>query len=107
MTLLVKIAGLQTSFVTLDEVIKVTSRRVNALENVVIPRIEWVIDYIKRELEEEEREDFFRRKKVQDSKKRRLEKERIQREAENLPEPESVLDVDEFGFQQKDEDIIF
>jgi V-type H+-transporting ATPase subunit D len=37
---LVQLAGLQTSFITLDEVIKVTSRRVNALENVVIPFIQ-------------------------------------------------------------------
>ena len=53
--LLIQIAGLQTSFVTLDEVIKVSSRRVNALENVVIPRIEGFIEYIKRELDNQDR----------------------------------------------------
>ena len=36
---LIDIASLQTQFITLDEVIKVTNRRVNALEYVVIPRI--------------------------------------------------------------------
>lgn len=36
-------------------VIKVTNRRVNALENVTIPRMETVISYINRELDELER----------------------------------------------------
>ena len=36
---LVQLASLQTSFVILDEAIKVTNRRVNALDSVVIPKI--------------------------------------------------------------------
>ncbi|GLE04979.1 hypothetical protein PINS_up013963 [Pythium insidiosum] len=65
---LVKLASLQTSFMTLDEALKVTNRRVNALDNVTIPRIERTIDYIVRELDELEREDFVRIKKVQANK---------------------------------------
>jgi V-type H+-transporting ATPase subunit D len=65
---LVKLASLQTSFMTLDEALKVTNRRVNALDNVTIPRIEKTIDYITRELDELEREDFVRIKKVQANK---------------------------------------
>ncbi|OQS02650.1 H - or Na -translocating F-type, V-type and A-type ATPase (F-ATPase) Superfamily [Thraustotheca clavata] len=65
---LVKLASLQTSFVTLDEALKVTNRRVNALDNVTIPRIDKIIDYISRELDELEREDFVRIKKVQANK---------------------------------------
>lgn len=63
--LLVELASLQTSFLTLDEAIKTTNRRVNALENVVKPRLENTITYIKGELDELEREDFFRLKKIQ------------------------------------------
>jgi V-type H+-transporting ATPase subunit D len=66
---LIEIATLQTKFVTLDEVIQVTNRRVNALEFVVIPRIDFTINYIEKELDEESREDFFRLKRVTDNKK--------------------------------------
>ncbi|KAL7057069.1 hypothetical protein AAHC03_019251 [Spirometra sp. Aus1] len=68
--LLVNLASLQTSFVTLDGVIKVTNRRVNAIEHVIIPRVERTIQYIIQELDEREREEFFRLKKVQEKKKR-------------------------------------
>merc|ERR1712077_171496 len=76
--LLVELASLQTSFVTLDEVIKTTNRRVNAIEHVVIPKIQRTLDYIISELDELEREEFFRLKKVQDKKK----KERARKEEE-------------------------
>jgi len=66
---LVQLATLQTSFVILDEAIKVTSRRVNALDTVVIPRIGNTVEYIKSELDELEREEFFRLKRSQDKKK--------------------------------------
>lgn len=73
---LVELASLQTSFVTLDEAIKTTNRRVNALENVVKPRLENTIIYIKGELDELEREDFFRLKKIQGYKKREIERQK-------------------------------
>ena len=62
--MLVKLASLQTSFHTLDEALKVTNRRVNALEHVVVPRMENTVAYIEKELDEMEREEFFRLKKV-------------------------------------------
>jgi len=61
---LVRLASLQTTFMTLDEVIKVTNRRVNAIEYVIKPKIENTIAYILEELDEMEREEFFRLKKV-------------------------------------------
>jgi V-type H+-transporting ATPase subunit D len=65
---LVKVASLQTSFLAMDEALKVTNRRVNALENVTIPRIETTINYINRELDELEREDFTRLKMLKKKK---------------------------------------
>lgn len=60
----IDIASLQTSFLTLDEVIKVTNRRVNALEHIVIPRFQSVVQYIIQELDEQAREEKFTMKKV-------------------------------------------
>ena len=45
--LLVELASLQTAFLTLDEAIKTTNRRVNALDSVVKPMLENTIAYIK------------------------------------------------------------
>ena len=57
---LVELASLQTAFMILDEVIRATNRRVNAIEHVVIPRLENTIKYITSELDEMDREEFFR-----------------------------------------------
>lgn len=65
---LIIVATLQTQFVTLDEVIQKTNRRVNALEYVLIPRITETITYIEGELEEESREERLRLKRVCDQK---------------------------------------
>jgi len=79
---LVQLATLQTSFTILDEAIKVTSRRVNALDTVVIPRIGNTVEYIKSELDELEREEFFRLKRSQDKKKAEIAKKKVEKEAE-------------------------
>ena len=68
---IIRLSSLQTSFLSLDEAIKVTNRRVNALDNVVIPGILQTIAYIETELDELEREDTFRLKKVLQVKKKK------------------------------------
>ncbi|MEM2896214.1 MAG: V-type ATP synthase subunit D [Candidatus Bathyarchaeia archaeon] len=55
----------------LGEAIAATKRRVNCLEYVIIPRIASTIKYIQIHLEEREREDLFRLKRI----KKRLGKE--------------------------------
>jgi V-type H+-transporting ATPase subunit D len=57
---LVELASLQAAFMILDEVIRATNRRVNAIEHVVIPRLENTIKYVISELDEMDREEFFR-----------------------------------------------
>lgn len=104
---LIDLASLQTSFITLDEVIKITNRRVNAIEHVIIPKIENTVRYIISELDELEREEFFRLKKVQEKNKRvKAEQEKIRQElkekGEYVPDqPKSLLD------DEVDEDILF
>jgi len=83
---LVHLATLQTSFVILDQAIKVTSRRVNALDTVVIPRITNTVAYIKSELDELEREEFFRLKRSQDKKKKLLKQKEKEKKAKAAEE---------------------
>lgn len=83
---LLNLASLQTAFHILEEVIQVTNRRVNALEYVILPKTENTINYITSELDEQDREEFFRLKKVQAKKKNR--------EAERLLEEEAEGDLE-------------
>eukprot|EP00879_Flechtneria_rotunda_P027192 GHRR01029071.1.p2 GENE.GHRR01029071.1~~GHRR01029071.1.p2 ORF type:complete len:268 (+),score=106.48 GHRR01029071.1:445-1248(+) len=94
--LLVQLANLQTAFMTLDAALKVTNRRVNALENVVKPKIENTISYIKGELDELEREEFFRLKKVQKNKQKVAAREAAEKEARAA----DAAEVYDNGFMQ-------
>ena len=104
---------------TIERVIKVTNRRVNALEFVIIPQIETTIKWIEGELDELDREDFYRLKCVQDKKKEAKEEEMAELKAkmtenkdkgdEEETEPnEDLLKEDQWdGEDEDDEDIIF
>ena len=62
--LLVELAAVETRLRRLGDEIKATSRRVNALDNVFLPRLDDDMRRIATTLEEREREDVFRLKRV-------------------------------------------
>eukprot|EP01036_Dinobryon_divergens_P035251 gene35251-45649_t len=113
---LIKIASLQTSFLAMDEALKVTNRRVNALENVTLPKIMTTISYINRELDELEREDFTRLKMVKKKKEEHHKEEEAEKLAATLAAaalqeggrvPKAVKTVAALADEYDDEDIVF
>ncbi|KAF3158155.1 H(+)-transporting V1 sector ATPase subunit D [Orbilia oligospora] len=109
---LVELASLQTAFVILDDVIKIVNRRVAAIEHVIIPRTENTIKYINSELDELDREEFYRLKKVKNNKKKALDEAEAERaklkeqESEQLTisgsdEPADIL------ADEEEKDVIF
>ncbi|KNG47040.1 vacuolar ATP synthase subunit D [Stemphylium lycopersici] len=127
---LVELASLQTAFVILDEVIKVVNRRVNAMwvssaskqiptltstsEHVIIPRTENTIKYINSELDELDREEFFRLKKVSNKKRNDAAEEEAARVAKKQEAQETETEARHDAVESKDmlgdednEDVIF
>lgn len=113
---LIKIASLQTSFIAMDEALKVTNRRVNALENVTLPKILQTIAYINRELDELEREDFTRLKLVKKKKELAIKEEEAEKKAQKLEEEASmetksdsdlVQSTASLLLDQEDDDVVF
>ena len=88
-----EIASLQTSYLAIDESLKITNRRVNALEYIVIPKITYTINYIKTELDEREKEDKYKIKKVIKYKQKHKEEEEAQRELEKKMGGEKEEDI--------------
>ena len=105
-SLMVDLASLQTSFITLDEVIKITNRRVNAIEHVIIPRIGRTLAYITTELDEREREEFYRLKKIQEKKKESRARKEAEAAARNMPDG-SRAEAPSMLSSSVDEDLLF
>ncbi len=61
---LVRVANVETRMRTIGEEIKKTARRVNALDQVVIPAIQSQIRFIQQILDQQEQEDIFRLKRI-------------------------------------------
>ncbi len=64
LSLIARLTEIETTVYRLALEIKKTQRRVNALEYVLIPRYEEIVKFIESYLEETERDDFFRMKRL-------------------------------------------
>lgn len=71
--LIVKVAELENTLINLVEEVKKTQRRINALEQFLIPRYSATVAMISNILEERDREEFVRVKKVKRILERRAE----------------------------------
>ncbi|SCO93642.1 V-type proton ATPase subunit D, putative [Plasmodium malariae] len=105
LNMLVKLASMQVAFFSLDEEIKMTNRRVNALNNIVLPRLDGGINYIIKELDEIEREEFFRLKKIKEKKIDKL-KDTYTEHSTDANNQSNAKRYDTFA-HQKDDDVIF
>lgn len=94
--IIVKLASLMTSHKILDTVLKQTNQRVNALEHVIIPRLQMTVDYIKSELDEIDREEFYRLKKVQDKKGAAVERRKNEMMIKQLADKEHHPEMNAF-----------
>ncbi|MCK9632839.1 MAG: V-type ATP synthase subunit D [Methanoregula sp.] len=80
--LLIKLAETETAMRRLGAEIQMNRRRVNALEQILIPELKGQAKYIKNAIEEREREDLFRLKKVKSILERKKKKARERKQKE-------------------------
>jgi len=80
-------AEVETAMKKMLEEIETTKRRVNALEFTLLPQLYENQEYIEQKLEEQEREETFRLKKIKDKKEAEEKEEREEAEAAAEAEP--------------------
>jgi V/A-type H+-transporting ATPase subunit D len=85
-------AEVETAMKELLDEIETTKRRVNALEFTLLPELYDNKEYIEQKLEEQEREEIFRMKKIKDKKEAEA---KAEREAEKEDEEEEALTADD------------
>ena len=68
LSLIARLTEIETTIYRLAVEIKKTQRRVNALENVHIPQYKETVKFIESYIEEAERDDFFRMKRLKQRK---------------------------------------
>lgn len=79
--LLIQLAETETAMRRLGSEIQKNRRRVNALEQILIPELRGQAKYIKNAIEEREREDLFRLKKVKSILERKKKRAKEKKEA--------------------------
>ncbi|PKL69558.1 MAG: V-type ATP synthase subunit D [Methanomicrobiales archaeon HGW-Methanomicrobiales-1] len=79
--LLIQLAETETAMRRLGSEIQMNRRRVNALEQILIPELKSQAKYIKNAIEEREREDLFRLKKVKSILEKKKKKAKEKKEA--------------------------
>ncbi|PSQ03508.1 V-type ATP synthase subunit D [Halobacteriales archaeon QS_4_69_31] len=84
-------AEVETAMKKMIEEIETTNRRVNALEFKLLPELRENKEYIEQKLEEQEREEIFRMKKVKDKKEAEEDAEAAAKEEED----EEVVPADD------------
>jgi V/A-type H+-transporting ATPase subunit D len=88
-------AEVETAMKKMLDEIETTKRRVNALEFKLLPDLRENQEYIEQKLEEQEREEIFRLKKIKDKKEQEAKEEReAEKEAEEEEDVEQEVTAD-------------